>query len=252
LFHPGKLPAEYIGGKRVTYMAPFKLYFFVSVIFFFLIGWQTRNALNQASSGENVASAEDSVMTSQLNGPVNLQNDTVIRIHNLKDGNGLALSLSKRLQAQLIDSTMTPRERAKISRKLHTLENPDLLISRIYQFTSWSLFLLMPLFALILYIFFHKKRRFYAEHLIYSVNLHTFFFLVAIITVVIGFLFGGILNKYGSLILLFTLIYSIVGIRNFYRTRWISAIFSNLGIFFLYLIIILAVLAGGAILAFKV
>ncbi len=37
IFKPGKLPNEYIVGKRVRYLSPFRLYLILSIFFFFLV-----------------------------------------------------------------------------------------------------------------------------------------------------------------------------------------------------------------------
>jgi len=176
--------------------------------------------------------------------------DTIVDIKNLSDGLNLMEKIRKEINWDLNDSTITEKERAARERKLRTFESPEVFISKVYQYVSYSFFLLMPLFGAILYLFFRKKRKFYVEHLIYSVNLHTFFFLVAIFALLTGMIFPVLLDKIGSFIFLLTVLYSIIGIRNFYKTRWISAILSSLALFTIYLICILAVLVIGAILLF--
>jgi hypothetical protein len=42
---------------------------------------------------------------------------------------------------------------------------------------SVGMFLLMPLFALLLKVFYRRQRPLYVQHLIFSINLHSFFFL---------------------------------------------------------------------------
>jgi hypothetical protein len=44
LFFPGKITKEFIAGKRATYMNPFRMYVFVSIIFFLLLGKLTNNS----------------------------------------------------------------------------------------------------------------------------------------------------------------------------------------------------------------
>lgn len=42
LFRPGFLTNEYNAGKRVRYLSPFRLYFYISVIFFLLFSWRNK------------------------------------------------------------------------------------------------------------------------------------------------------------------------------------------------------------------
>ncbi len=247
LFKPGKLSAEYIEGKRASHVAPFRLYFLASLIFFFLIGLQTKNAVNEALEENPDLIVSDSLVGKGTSVRLGVGGDSIVDIKNLRDGLSLMEMVSKEITGGLKDSTLTEKERAARERKLKAYENPEVLISKVYQYVSYSFFLLMPLFGAILFLFFHKKRKFYVEHLIYSVNLHTFFFLVAIFALLIGMIFPTLLDKIGGFIFLLTVIYSIIGIRNFYKTSWRSAIFSSLALFTLYLMCVTAVLVLGAI-----
>jgi hypothetical protein len=242
LLKPGKLSAEYIDGKRARHVAPFKLYFFSSLIFFFLIGWQTKTAVREAMKNGTTLTVLDSTRIQLSAVRTSPSGDTLMQLNNLQDGVGLMDKLRKETKKELADSTLTPKEKEAKKQKLDLYQNPEVLVSKLYQYASWSFFILMPLFALILYVFFRKKRKFYVEHLIYSVNLHSFFFIIAIFALLLSILIPVLFNKIGGFIFLFTIIYSIVGIRKFYRTSWVSAIFSSIGLFTLYLIC-----AGGIV-----
>jgi len=247
LLKPGKLSAEYIDGKRASHVAPFRLYFFTSLVFFFLIGWQTKSAVKEAMNKDPGLSATDSLRVQAPAIRLSLNQDSVTEINNLRDGLGFLQLARQEIRSQLADSTSPEKDKVRKQKNLNTLENPEVLISKIYQYVSYSFFLLMPLFAAILYLFFRKKRKFYVEHLIYSVNLHTFFFMVAIISLLIGIVFPALLDKIGGFIFLLTVVYSVLGIRNFYKTRWSRAIFSSLGLFAIYLVCVLAVLVIGTL-----
>jgi hypothetical protein len=247
LLKPGKLSAEYIDGKRASHVAPFRLYFFSSLVFFFLIGWQTKSAVKEALNKDPDLSATDSLRVQAPAIRISLNQDSVTEINNMHDGLGFLQALRQEIRSQLADSTYPEKDKVRKQQNLNTLENPDVLISKIYQYVSYSFFLLMPLFGAFLYLFFRKKRKFYVEHLIYSVNLHTFFFMVAIIAVLISLVFPALLDKIGGFIFLLTVVYSVLGIRNFYKTRWARAIFSSLALFSIYLVCVLAVLVIGTI-----
>jgi Protein of unknown function (DUF3667) len=47
---PGKITKEFVDGKRATYMNPFRMYVFVSIIFFLLVGVLTRDKLKDIIS----------------------------------------------------------------------------------------------------------------------------------------------------------------------------------------------------------
>ena len=47
---PHKLTEEYLNGKRTKYMPPFKMYFFVSFLFFFVINWKADSEMQKNNS----------------------------------------------------------------------------------------------------------------------------------------------------------------------------------------------------------
>lgn len=49
MFKPGHLAKEFIKGKRLLYLHPAQMYLFISVIFFFVISFSTRDLVSQAN-----------------------------------------------------------------------------------------------------------------------------------------------------------------------------------------------------------
>jgi hypothetical protein len=61
---PGKITKEFVDGKRATYMNPFRMYVFVSIIFFLLVGILTRDNMKDVISKktENIDKVEKEIM----------------------------------------------------------------------------------------------------------------------------------------------------------------------------------------------
>jgi hypothetical protein len=123
------------------------------------------------------------------------------------------------------------------------------LIQKILKMISPLMFLLMPGVALILFVFWDRKR-FYYEHLIFSVHIHSFLFIVFSLL----FLINSVLpTKYSETLtsLVFTglAIYIILALKRVYHKGWISTTVRFLCSFFPYFlfvcfILIIAMLAG--------
>jgi len=244
LMKPGKLSSEYVDGKRAKHVAPFRFYLFVSIIFFFLIGMQTKNLVNEnIELSPDEITAVDSIANnaSKANLTINGE-DNNYPITSFAEGVSLASGFEEILEAKLADSTISEAERAETTKYLNALDDPNYLISKVYQYVSWSFFILMPWFALILFLFSWKKRKYYVEHLVFSVNLHTFFFLVLILVFLISMALPNSLDKMGVPIFLFMAVYTIVGIRNFYKKKWWKAVFQTLLMFLLYIMSSLALI----------
>lgn len=88
------------------------------------------------------------------------------------------------------------------------------------------MFLLLPMFALILKLVYISKKRFYYEHIIYSFHLHSAIFLSVLATMLLKWLFGFVVNiddwlTFLCIIYVFWYIYR--SLRTFYgSTRWVT------------------------------
>ncbi len=88
-------------------------------------------------------------------------------------------------------------------------------LSRFLTNLSCALFLLMPVFALLLQLLYIRRKRYYIEHLIFSLNMHSFALLILSLVFALKLLLKGEDNflYYGILIIP---VYFTVGMKNFY------------------------------------
>ncbi len=253
LLKPGKISAEFVAGKRKKYVPPFRFYLIASIVFFFLIGLQTRNLFNTDMDKEQSEVMIDSVFNEmKLKGQFNKSGDTLLAISNAREGLGVYEFFKNSLREELSDSTLTQKERTKIQQGLNSMENPNYITSQFFKYISWSFFVLMPFYALILRVFFRKKRKYYVEHLVFSVNLHTFYFILLSIIVLLSMVFENILKGMAPWILLVAFFYALVGIRNFYSKKWFSSIFYTITTFGIYFITSSILLFSAALIVITV
>lgn len=100
------------------------------------------------------------------------------------------------------------------------IDNTKQMSHAIIQSISITMFIMMPLTAILLLLIFYRKKYYY-EHLIFSIHIHTIFFIifsfVLVIQVFISDKFGG---KLWSWSLLLCLIYLIISLKNNYQQSW--------------------------------
>jgi hypothetical protein len=107
----------------------------------------------------------------------------------------------------------------------------------------------IPLFAFILKILYLRQKRFYIEHLVYALNIHAFFYLAAILVVLISMglhqVVPGALQVLLTLLLSFLVCLQIfVSIRRVYRQGWFMSLFKfGFGGFIYLFVIVLGVAA---------
>lgn len=253
LLKPGRISEEYVDGKRKKYLPPFRFFLFSSIVFFFLIGYQTRQAIKpylESSKGQEMADSVFQAMKDR--GQVNSSGDTVLALANLGESIGLYEMLIRSLEESLKDSTLSEEERARKEWRLRSMGNPNYVTNQIFKYVSWTFFILMPFYALILRLFFRKKRKYYVEHLVFSVNIHTFYFVLLSILVLLSIIFGDILKGMTPWILLVAFLYAMFGVRNFYRQGWVGSIFYTLASFVIYLLSTFIIILISVILIFLI
>lgn len=168
-------------------------------------------------------------------------------------------SISGYSNAQL-DSILTARGESpgwfnrQMVRKLAKFDRNDKddvkqIIQAIIKSISLTMFIMMPLTAILLLLIFYRKKYYY-EHLIFSIHIHTIFFIIFSMVMAIQiFVSERVGQKMLGWSFLICLIYLIVSLRNNYGQSWGKTIFKFILMSIPYLVVattltILAVIYG--------
>lgn len=104
------------------------------------------------------------------------------------------------------------------------------------------MFALMPVFALILWLFYRKQQRFYIPHLYYSVHFHALVFLVMSVYVLVNR--AGVPRPIAAVLILTVIPYHFLALHRVYGGTRAMTLVKGLTVGFLYwLIAITSVLA---------
>lgn len=271
LFKPSALTKEYLSGKRLSYLAPVRLYIFISFITFLLIAIFP----NTINSNENALKKEPKVTTKNkfLQNTIITKNDSVIKNQtNSKDDINI-LSFGYESVEQLDSIQKHAPESEKLSdfnywmnRKIQIVKKNNTQSEIIEKFISSFthnlpkvLFVFMPIFAFFLWLFHSKKRWYYFDHGIFT--LHYFSFLLLLFLLL--FLINKGLSPFAALgiVSFIQIVINVIGTgwmiyyffpahHRFYgETRLISFIKSSL-LFFINFILIIIILSIFAIYTF--
>ena len=212
LVYPAKYTEDYLNGKRARYMPPFQFYVFISFVFFLLLSTYlnkkiqiTEKAKNEISTSLNEQYLSDSIVT-----------DTT---KNYNITIGLDEENDKKL-AQTI---------------LFVMDNPGIYMNSFLKYFSWSLFLLMPIYAFYLWVFYHKRKKYYFSHLIFTINQHAFIFLLFALIISIKLIFPA--RDYFPENYLFWIlpVYLYMGQLMFYKRSWYGTFFRFVTSLFIYI-----------------
>jgi hypothetical protein len=217
LFKPATLTKEYLSGKRLSYLAPVRLYIFISFITFLLIAmFPNKVSENLSKSEKEITSSlvkqEKDGKLNDLNGDKNyVESKTMKQVNK----NYFHFKTMKE-----IDSIQKyGKESEKLSdfsywiyeKAVHVTEHNtkkqiiEKFIESFIHNIPKILFIIMPFFAFFLWIFHNKKKWYYFDHGIFTLHYFSFllliFLLLFITTRIIG-LFGenGPLTLIGNLI----------------------------------------------------
>ncbi|MBZ4033525.1 DUF3667 domain-containing protein [Flavobacterium sp. 17A] len=197
LFKPSNLTKEYLSGKRLSYLAPVRLYIFISFITFLLI------ALFPSNIGEELTK-NDKEITSNFEKAVKEEKKSWDEKSYLK-----AKTLDKSyFQLKSMKEIDSIQKYGKESEKLnatsywfyekatHVTEKytkKEIIVKFIEAFfhnLPKILFIIMPFFAFFLWLFHNKKRWYYFDHGIFTLHYFSFLLLIFLIMFIIDRLIG--------------------------------------------------------------
>ncbi len=170
IFKPGYLSKEFNAGRRANYVMPVRLYVMVSFIFFFLLSTFSSTHKNETDLKNDLNPNKNKVNFSINYGGISsneLAGFSLAQVDSLMNARGIANTNSnKYIYHQFY----------KIANS-SSAEFMHLLMKNI----SYMMFILMPLFGLLIFIFNRKFLTYYIEGVIISVHFHSFTFLLSTI-----------------------------------------------------------------------
>lgn len=228
--HPGQLTVEYLAGRRARYLTPVRIYLLCSIAFFLvtaidLAPWQTRQRTPAEAARVAAGAAEaDSVARARI--AAGESRDIL---------GGTSTEFSRRLQ----------RGSAVLKADGGSLK--DIVTGNIPN----AMFVLMPLYAMLLMLLYRSRRLRFPAHLVFALHAHAFFFAVmavaeAVEAVVIMTGAPRVIEGMADAVALSWLIaYFVVALRRVYGGRWRGAVARSLVLANVYPVIMALVLATG-------
>ncbi len=274
---PGELSLAFQQGRRRRYIPALRLYFFVSVVFFLVLG-ATGIAIAQLQIVATPVKIEtdargQSYFIARDQKPVPLPGwmarepgphySTEPRVyffapigefHNRLSAGALANMDRDMRRSGRSDAPGAWGALVK-SHVLHALDalavNPAAINGPLTEWIPRVLFVLLPLYALLLAAVYWRQRRryFLVDHFVFSLNIHSFVFVAILLGVGIARLLSGELTALATLAAIG--LYILLAIRRFYQQSWFWTFAKFAGITSAYTMLFL-VPATAAIILFSV
>jgi hypothetical protein len=223
LLVPGELTRQYLAGRRKHYVLPLRLYLTVSVVVLLL--------LRLAATGEGV----QVVLTDEAQVAGDVELDLGVGRAGVRGGrfhcDHLPGFVCERLQRKL---ALDPKQMEREARQAG---------NRFLSHLGTAMFVLLPGFALLLKLAYLNRDLRYAEHLIFTLHLHAFWFLAVALS-----LPGVAWLK--ALAMLAIPVYGLLAMKRVYAGRWWPLLLRAGAIAPAYLVLLGVSLSAVALLAY--
>ncbi len=268
LFKPGRLTKEFNAGKRNFYIHPIRLYLIFSLFYFFIVGANVpANAVDtlmnkMISTVDNRAIMQelDSVDRKEVEEALRKNGIIGLESFDLENSVSAAADSSRRLvkwaqlKAYAIDDEVSDSAFNKIidhqgyilniggEKRRAFIANSNLFLINSLRNLPIMMFILLPIFGLILMLLHLKSKKFYIEHLIHGIHLHAFAYLIYGFGILLIFNLSNDEINGWIFFLSFSAVtlYAFLSLKNVYKNRFFKAFlkFSFLGFAYFLLLMV--------------
>ncbi|MCW8878229.1 MAG: DUF3667 domain-containing protein [Kangiellaceae bacterium] len=255
IFKPGQITLDYIRDKRFHYVLPLRLYLITSLVLIVFLQFNTdtselaklNNQVEQSEQQKNKNEIDSKTReTKEVKPPeesTNLATDINIEDANID------------LAAEEVEDIPFAKELVK---KINDnwrdwLKNPEPLVKQIFDVLPYMMFVLLPVFALIMKLFYLFAKRLYIEHLILLLHNHCFIYVVLILQIVFGVvvefikpsenvfssLVTSALDVVGGLLSLWMVIYIFLSLKKVFQQSWTATVIKGGILSTIYMILLL-------------
>lgn len=198
LLNPGRLAVEFEANRRASFVNPFRLFLFTSIVWFFL--FSVTFAIPKPDPGRlppehvreemRLANAEIQSREAVAEGLVEVRNllarHRVSKLDQLLDGpersprRVLTLFLASFIQS--VPEWSTGRSLV-VNVVVDMLHSPQEFAESAIENLPLTMFVLLPWYSLLLMMFYRSKQKRLAHHFVFAIHVHAFSFLVLSLTV---------------------------------------------------------------------
>ncbi|MFC1695513.1 DUF3667 domain-containing protein [Pseudomonadota bacterium] len=282
LFKPGKLTRDYLDGRRFRYVPPLRLYVFSSIAFFFLAAILTSSAITVTDEGDGesivgiqfgtgdhpelddaldkldpaVAEKARQAITeaqqeqAQLKDEAEDEHDDSINLNGEpwdRETNPFIIPLMPDWVNNWVNDEIgqSPQKGREIE------QNPDLIKDKVFDVLPATMFVLLPIVALLFKFWYLFAKKYYVEHLIFALHNHAFIFVALLIILLANSyaswvdpseeaLVTSVVNFMDAIIVVWIPVYMLLSLKRVYQQGWwmTMAKFSCIGISYLALLVL--------------
>lgn len=189
IFRPGHLTREYVQGRIMRYIPPFRLYLVTSLVFFVLLplvpGMENLNISEQDEAKADsirIAMEVDSVLLARARATGGDTTEFVKAAQGReKSGSSFRMTIGPDTSRVIAPLRPIARHMKETEKRLNAMSRREAIRTMRDAFLDnapMGIFVMMPLFALILKLLYYRRKRFYVEHFVFALHVHALAFLL--------------------------------------------------------------------------
>lgn len=206
---PGFLTRQYWDGKRVSFIHPLRLFFFITIIFMIAITTFYRNF-------------GPTMKKSMIHHHSIFRKYDSARLATLPD-------TARIIEPGFLRDTLTGKQLkewwVEDDSEYKKLEAG---FDNFFTNLKYATFFLLPVYALVFQLVYIRRRTFYVDQLVYTLHLQSFAYCVMGIVLLLPFLFPAILNQIIPIVILILLVYIGFSLHYLYKQPWWKTILKSL------------------------
>jgi len=252
---PGYLTKEFMRGRRARYTLPFRLYLFLTFFAFLLLTHNhkpetdsEKNLTFQNSDGKDVevlSLFEDMIDEDKLNA------DSLVGNSDFKNG---FIHINTGSESKLKSDTISPPIDVDIGKGNELISqnktikkildmwrlNPTLMMDNAFKKLSLTLLFILPLFALFLALFYIRRKHYLLEHLLISLNFHSFIFVVVIVSELLILTGIKAIHPFAFYLYLLIPLQLFLALKFYYKQSWFKTFIKFIMLSFIYNILLIS------------
>lgn len=277
---PGYLTKRFIEGKRASFVNPIRLYLIISLVFFFVFSLVSKNVVEKSidtfdKTTKNLSDSSKQALDEVFSGDIeNFNADSIIELSGINPDSSSAqyqISFEKPDSSNMffteenfglymkirqdydysVDQVMDSLNTSSLSsfqfnltKQVIRLDRAEgqVVIAQLLKNLPVMMLFTLPIFALLLKMFYLRRQQYYITHLVHALHLHSFAYLLygLVFVVTMYWLPSGAATTYtllGGIILVST--HSYLSFLNVYEQGWFKTFVKFNMIGFLYTILLL-------------
>lgn len=269
IFIPGRLTLQYFKGVRKRYYHPFRLFFFVTVLFFTALGLTGLKAsISKFNDAQELREIREKVQTEKQ---LALSRDKIVAkfedtlavktfydsLQNefaLSSDDSLSINIAGEVGNYKIASndmlTLTGDEIIEkyeiegfwdelfAHQVIKTVKDPSGFVWYMMGNFIWMLIFLIPAVAMVLKLLYIRRKRYYVEHLTFLFHFHAFTFFLGTLFIIAAWYFKA--NWLYIVLWAWVTLYLFIAMKRFYKQKWFKTVlkFFMMGFSYLFLSVI--------------